>query len=159
LSNFTQTHHLALDSKGRLVIPATFRKEAAPEILLGDFYISPEKDGYLTVRPDPEWSDFISFVKRSKVTTAKKKSYLKYLNALSQKTKIDGQNRLVLSPQMRKALGIKKDEGRVELIVVGAGDYFEILKLEDFEGEDAMLEAASDLRDEMESLVDEFPQE
>ena len=152
---FYQIHDNALDERGRIFMPATFRRDVAPEILAGDFHITPEKDGHLIVRPRFEWEAFIARIKRAQVESRVKTDYLKALNALSQKTQLDRQNRLVLSAQMRKALGVRPDEGRVELAIVGAGDYFEIWRAENFEGEDALLEKASDLRDRIESVIDE----
>ena len=152
---FYQIHDNAMDDRGRIFMPATFRRDVPADILCGDFHITPEKDGHLVVRPKFEWEANIARIKRAQVESRVKKEYLKALNALSQKTQLDRQNRLVLSPQMRKALGVQPDEGRIELAIVGAGDYFEIWRAENFEGDESLLEKASELRDRIESVIDE----
>jgi len=152
---FYQIHNNAMDERGRIFMPAAFRHDVPPEVIRGDFHITPEQDGHLVVRPHQEWEAYIGRIKRARVESRIKTDYLKALNALSQKTQLDRQNRLVLSPQMRKALGVKSDEGRVELAIVGAGDYFEIWRADGFEGEQVLLERASQLRDQIESVVDE----
>jgi len=159
LSYFHQIHYVTMDDKGRIFMPAAFRHDAPPEILAGNFHMSPEKGGYLTARPKVEWEAYLKFIKRTKISAAKKNKYLKYLNALSQKTNLDRQNRLVLTPQLRKAMGLEADHGKVNLALLGAGEYFEIYIAENFVGEDAMLEEASLLREEIESVIDDFPEE
>lgn len=155
MSIFHQIHYNAMDEKGRVVIPATFRRDAPPEILAGEFHITPEKDGHLIVRPKPEWERFLNRIRRASVKSSVKAEYIKIMNALSQKTSLDRQNRLVMSPQLRRKMDIAPEDGRVELAIVGAGDYFEIWRSDRFEGEDAMLDKAALLLDEIDSVIDD----
>ncbi len=152
VSYFNQIHYNTLDEKGRIVIPAVFRHDATPEILAGDFRITPDPNGYLTVRPESEWLTYLEYIQGLNWIIGKKRRFLRGLHALSQKTSLDRQNRLVLSPQMRKALGLEDNHGSVEMAIIGAGTYFELYLSETFEGEESLLDQVSALRDEVEGI-------
>lgn len=147
-----------MDDKGRIFMPAAFRRDAPPEILASEFHVSPEKEaergGFLIARPHEEWKSHLESIQRAPVPRRTIREYLKIQNALSQKTTLDRQNRLVLSPQMRTALNLEAEHGKVELVLVGAGTYFEIWLADRFEGEEALLDKAMELRDQLDSVID-----
>ncbi len=155
MSYFYETHQNTLDDKGRLVIPAAFRRDAPPEILAADMMVTPHKEGYLEVRPDEEWQKYIEFVKQQPVSAKVKREYLRALYSTSQRVRIDRQNRLMLSPRLRKVVTGTEDPGKAEVILLGAGTYFEIRPTDSFEGEDAMIEKVTDLRDQVEEAIGE----
>ena len=55
---FIGTHSAVLDEKSRMVMPAGFRKDNQPEVLNGDFYITPHREGFLVVRPAVIWNKY-----------------------------------------------------------------------------------------------------
>lgn len=158
VSYFHQIHTVTMDDRGRLFMPSAFRHDAPPEVLAGDFHISPEKDqdrgGYLVVRPHGEWQGHLKAIEASPLPRKAIKEYLKIQNALSQKTTLDRQNRLVLSPQMRDMLGLDADSGKVDVVLVGGGRFFEIWLAERFEGVDTMVDRSAELRELFESIQD-----
>ncbi|HEB83517.1 MAG TPA: hypothetical protein ENI92_00805 [Bacteroidetes bacterium] len=155
MSYFHQIHFNTLDEKGRIVIPAAFRRDAPPEILASDFWISPDREGFLTVRPDPVWKRYVAFVESLSLDVRTKRSYLRGLHATVQRTSIDRQNRLVLAPQMRKVLTGERNNDKEEVVIVGSGTYFELWPRDRFEGEDTILDTLSKLRDQVEGIVGE----
>ncbi len=155
MSYFYETHTNTLDEKGRLVIPAAFRRDAPAEVLDADMMVTPHKEGYLEVRPEEEWQKYIEFVKSQPVSAKLKREYLRVLHSTSQRVRVDKKNRLMLSPWSRKHLLGGDENGKAEVILLGAGTYFEIRTADTFEGEDAMVAKVTDLRDEVEDAIGE----
>jgi division/cell wall cluster transcriptional repressor MraZ len=151
---FQGVHYNTMDEKGRVVMPAGFRRDVPPEVLEGDFYLTPEPEGHLMVRPREEFEDTMRRIKRSPLETRVKKQYIRRINQLTQRTSLDKQNRLVLTPMMRRRLGLE-EAGKSEVVILGCGDWFEIWHPENYEGEEEMLASMVDLRDQVESVVDD----
>ena len=152
---FYQHHHNTLDEKGRIFMPAAFRRDAPPDVLAGEFLVTPEPDGHLIVRPKAVWDAFIEEIRTQPgLSRGERNELLTVMYSLAQAASIDRQNRLVLSPQTRKALGIAPDEGKVDLILVGAGSQFEIWRADRWVGEEVMLKRAGELLDKFNSYVD-----
>jgi len=155
VSFFYQHHRNALDAKGRVFMPAAFRRDAPPEILAGEFLVTPEPDGHLIVRPKTVWDSFIEEIRtQSGLSRGERNELLTVMYSLAQTASIDRQNRLVLSPQTRKALGISPEEGKVDLVLVGAGTHFEIWRADRWAGENVMLQRAGELLDKFNSYTD-----
>lgn len=155
MSLFFQVHHNTLDEKGRVFMPASFRRDALPEILAGEFVVTPDRRGFLVVRPRVVWDEYIETIKRTPgVSRGEKDDYLALLYGLAQSASIDRQNRMVFSQQTRKALGVPVDEGKMELVLQGAGDHFRVWRAEQFEGEEALLDRAASLQERFDAVVD-----
>lgn len=154
MSYFHQIHHATLNEKGRFVIPAAFRHDTPPNILRGDLRISPMPEGNLIVRPEHVWKTYVESIKHARVAIHVKQRYIRALHATVQRAQLDSQNRLFLAPQMRHALGLQSDHGRVNIVIVGAGNSFEIWESSKYEGDEKLLAEMSKLREEIESTVD-----
>ena len=110
-------------------MPAGFRKDNQPEVLNGDFYITPHSEGFLIVRPMVIWEKYKgSIMADNGIDSVQKRN--------SVKTRLDGQHRIVLNQNLRKKLELADDGPRHKLVVVGCGDFLEIWPEALYRGED-----------------------
>ncbi|MFO7606261.1 MAG: hypothetical protein R6W72_08185 [Desulfurivibrionaceae bacterium] len=134
---FIGTHGAVLDDKFRMVMPAGFRKDNPPEVLNGDFYITPHREGFLIVRPALIWEKYKSSIMAdSGIDNVQKRKFVRLLCNNSMKIKLDGQHRIVLNQGLRQKLEFTTDEPRQKIVVVGCGDFLEIWPEDIYRGED-----------------------
>lgn len=134
---FIGTHGAVLDDKFRMVMPAGFRKDNPPEVLNGDFYITPHREGFLIVRPALIWEKYKSSIMAdSGIDNVQKRKFVRLLCNNSMKIKLDGQHRIVLNQGLRQKLEFPTDEPRQKIVVVGCGDFLEIWPEDIYRGED-----------------------
>ncbi|MCA1765632.1 MAG: hypothetical protein LC633_05210 [Desulfobulbaceae bacterium] len=134
---FIGTHGAVLDDKFRMVMPAGFRKDNPPEVLNGDFYITPHREGFLIVRPALIWEKYKSSIMADNgIDNVQKRKFVRLLCNNSMKIKLDGQHRIVLNQGLRQKLEFSTDEPRQKIVVVGCGDFLEIWPEDIYRGED-----------------------
>ncbi len=114
---FTGTHRVRVDEKGRLAIPAGFRKQL-PE----GSYISIGQDGTLTIYPPEQWAALARQLE-SPLPSQDQRALARTLFSMSQSAEFDGQGRVVLSSEQRRLAGI---EPRSTAVVIGGGARVEI---------------------------------
>ncbi len=114
---FTGAHRVRVDEKGRLAIPAGFRKQL-PE---GSF-VSVGLDRVLAIYPPEVW-DALAQELRSPLQGPDQRALARTLYSLSNSFEPDGQGRITLSPESRRAAGIEVSSTAV---VIGRGSRVEI---------------------------------
>lgn len=114
---FTGAHRVRVDEKGRLAIPAGFRKQL-PE---GSF-LSVGLDRVLAIYPPEVW-DALAQQLRSPLQGPDQRALARTLYSLSNSFEPDGQGRITLSPESRRAAGI---EASSTAVVIGSGSRVEI---------------------------------
>ncbi len=114
---FTGAHRVRVDEKGRLAIPAGFRKQL-PE---GSF-VSVGLDRVLAIYPPEVW-DALAQELRSPLQGPDQRALARTLYSLSNSFEPDGQGRITLSPESRRAAGI---EASSTAVVIGSGSRVEI---------------------------------
>ncbi|HZV51797.1 MAG TPA: division/cell wall cluster transcriptional repressor MraZ [Candidatus Dormibacteraeota bacterium] len=114
---FWGSHRVRVDEKGRLAIPATFRRQL-PE---GSF-ISIGQDGVLTIYPPDQWERLASRLQDPLLAPAQRAlSRALFSNAVA--CEFDAQGRVGLSAEQRRLAGI---EPRSTACVIGNGSRVEI---------------------------------
>ena len=114
---FTGAHRVRVDEKGRLAIPATFRKQL-PE---GSF-VSVGLDRVLAIYPPEVWEALAAEL-RSPLQGPDQRALARTLYSLSNSFEPDAQGRITLSPESRRAAGI---EAPATAVVIGSGSRVEI---------------------------------
>ncbi len=114
---FTGSHRVRVDEKGRLAIPAGFRKQL-PE---GSF-VSVGLDRVLAIYPPEVW-DALAQELRSPLQGPDQRALARTLYSLSDSFEPDGQGRITLSGESRRAAGI---EAPSTAVVIGSGSRVEI---------------------------------
>jgi MraZ protein len=136
---FTGTFRPRVDEKGRLAIPASFRRQL-PE---GSF-LSVGQDRVLTIYPPDQW-EALSERLRDPLLGPEQRALSRALYSTAAACEFDGQGRISLGAEQRRLAGI---ELRSTVAVIGNGSRVEIWAQDRWNGyaEDAM-ERFTDLAD------------
>ena len=108
---------MRVDDKGRLAIPATFRKQLAE----GSF-VSIGQDQVLAIYPPDLWAALAQEL-RSPLPGPDQRALARTLYPMSDSFEPDGQGRISLQPEQRRVAGI---ESPSTVVVIGTGSRVEI---------------------------------
>jgi MraZ protein len=124
---FMGTFRHTLDSKGRVAVPAQFRKDLGAGSVVG---VGP--DDRLMIWPADEWQKVAERFSRGATTPSEERRYIRQLFANARELELDGQGRMLLSPQHRDFGGITDTA-----VFVGANTCVEVIGAERWDAEDA----------------------
>jgi MraZ protein len=114
---FVGTHRVRVDEKGRLAVPAVFRKQ-----LTEGSYISIGPDNVLTIYPPDQWAALAARL-TSPLPSPDTRALSRALFSMALLCEFDSQGRVMLSQEQRRQAGI---EPRSTVAVVGGGSRVEI---------------------------------
>jgi MraZ protein len=114
---FTGTYRVRVDEKGRLAIPAAFRKQL-PE---GSF-VSLGLDSVLAIYPPDLWASLAESL-LSPLQGPDQREVARTLYSLSEAFEPDGQGRIILRPEQRRLAEIDSPSS---VVVIGTGSRVEI---------------------------------
>jgi len=126
---FRGNHPTRVDEKGRLKIPAEF-KRVIDEKYGQQFYITSLDGKIAQVYPFEEWERIEQKLAGLSTFNPTKKKFLDRTNYWGQQVEMDGQGRLLLPQLLREAAQIKG-----EVAVVGYQKYLEVRNLEAYRQE------------------------
>ncbi|TGD25315.1 transcriptional regulator MraZ [Companilactobacillus suantsaicola] len=113
---FMGEFHHALDNKGRIIIPAKFRK------LLGDeFVITRGMDGCLFGYPMEQWDKLEGQLDKLPLTKKDARAFTRFFYSAAAEVEFDKQGRINLSAPLIKFAKLTKN-----CVIVGVSDRFEI---------------------------------
>ena len=121
---FRGTHLTRLDEKGRLKVPAEFKRLIDERYSL-EFYITSVDGRVAQVYPFEEWQKIEEKLSRLSNFNPTKKKFLNRTNYYGQLVEMDGQGRLLIPALLRESAGIKG-----EVAVVGNLTYLEVQNIE-----------------------------
>lgn len=121
---FRGNHPTRVDEKGRLKVPAEF-KRVVDEKYGQQFYITSLDGKSAQVYPFEEWERIEEKLSRLSTFNPTKKKFLDRTNYYGQQVEIDGQGRLLIPQLLREAADLKG-----EVAVIGNLTYLEIRNLE-----------------------------
>lgn len=106
----------SIDIKGRLIIPAKFRKE------LGDvFYITKGMDHCLFVYPEEEWQMVGEKIGSLSLARKEARAIQRLFYSGAMEAQLDKQYRVLIQPNLREYAGIDK-----EVVLIGIANRIEI---------------------------------
>ena len=112
-----------LDAKGRIIVPAKFKKN------LGDtFVLSLGLDGCLYIFPNDQWENFIKELDDLPGTDKKVRTIRRAFMSLSADCEIDKQGRVLIPTELRTKAKITK-----EAVFVGVGHKIELWDKKQYE--------------------------
>jgi MraZ protein len=114
---FTGTYRVRVDEKGRLAIPASFRRQ-----LPDGSFISIGQDAVLTIYPPDQWESLGDRL-RDPLLGPEQRALSRALYATASPCEFDGQGRVSLGAEQRRLAGI---EPRSTVAVIGNGGRVEI---------------------------------
>jgi MraZ protein len=123
MAAFIGTHTHTLDEKGRVSIPAQFRRQLTPE----DIYLNMGMEGCLVLYPSQRWQELeekLLSQPRSKKTRYLYRSLAQNLKAVS----VDSQGRISIPAELAKKAGITG-----EVMFLGRFDVIELWHPERYE--------------------------
>ena len=126
---FRGNHPTRVDEKGRLKIPAEF-KRVIDEKYSTQFYITSLDGKVAQIYPFEEWETIEQKLAGLSTFNPTKKKFLSRVNYWGQQAEMDGQGRLLLPQLLREAAQIKG-----EVAVVGYHEYLEVRNLEAYRQE------------------------
>ena len=131
---FTGEQDSRMDSKGRVSIPATFRRVLD---LGNDVDLGPRTHLFLVYGwPDRDWVAGYSAVGYQKLIDLIRtfdEGSDDHLVAKSARVDVDDDGRIVMPPAVRKKLGVTVDDGAADLHFHGSIDNFQLWKLATYE--------------------------
>lgn len=137
---FRGSHITRVDEKGRLKLPAEFKRQIDEEYG-GQFYIT-SRDGKVgEIHPMREWEEFEKKLAGVPSFNPAKQKLLKWINYFGQTAEMDGQGRVLLPQTLREKANL------VSEVVVSGNEGF--LKVENHQGYEQGLEAMT-IDDQME---------
>jgi len=126
---FRGNHPTRVDEKGRLKVPAEF-KRVLDEKYGQQFYITSLDGKVAQVYPFEEWERIEQKLAGLSTFNPTKRKFLDRTNYWGQQVEIDGQGRLLMPQLLREAAGLKG-----EVAVTGMLTYLEVRNLEGYRRE------------------------
>ena len=126
---FRGNHPTRVDEKGRLKVPAEFKREV-DEKYGNQFYITSFDGKSALVYPFEEWQQIEDKLSRLSTFNPTKKKFLNRTNYYGQVVEMDGQGRLLVPALLRDAAEIKGD-----VAVLGNLTFLEVRNMAGFKKE------------------------
>ena len=116
---FLGEYEIPVDAKGRIFIPAEFRKKL-PEEAEDTFVVVRGLDGCLAAYPQHVWAGIAKQMMRLPPTEKKSRIYVRSMLSQAAEVKLDRQGRVLVPRKLLDRAGIKE-----AMIVIGALDKLE----------------------------------
>lgn len=126
MQNFLGEIECTLDVKGRMMIPARFRR-LVPEDTGSIYVVSMGKERCLNLFPLHEWNETIVSKLQEMPPGPDKRNAIRFFSSRSSTLKIDKTGRIAIPSPLLDAIGNPK-----KVMVVGALNYMEIWSLDEY---------------------------
>jgi MraZ protein len=127
---FRGNHPARVDEKGRLKVPAEFKRVVDQKYSGGQYYITSLDGRRAQIYPFEEWQRIEEKLARLSTFNPTKKKFLDCTNYYGQAVEMDNQGRLLVPSLLREAAQVKG-----EVAVVGMLTYLEVRNLEAYRKE------------------------
>jgi MraZ protein len=123
MSEFTGTHVHTLDDKGRVSVPAAFRRQLTGE----DLYLNLGMDGCLVIYPPEKWERVRRSLDGLSRSQSRQRYFLRRFARFLHPVTIDGQGRISIPSDLLRQAGISS-----EIVFLGQFDSIELWSTERF---------------------------
>ncbi len=123
---FRGNHPARVDEKGRLKMPADFKRRV-DETYGNQFYVTSKDGRRAEIYPLPEWEKIEARLAEIPSMNPAKKKFLDVTNYYGQMTEMDAQGRMLLPQLLRESAKVT-----AEVVVLGAQTYLEVVNHDDF---------------------------
>ena len=126
MASFYGRYDYTIDQKGRVNVPARFRKAAgagADE----RYVITLGLDQCIYVYPPEQWTEIQEKLRRLSSDLPEERFYIRTISSHASDSRVDAQGRISISRSLLEMLGIEKD-----VVIVGAHDHIEIWRPETY---------------------------
>lgn len=142
---FRGNHPARVDDKGRLKLPAEFKRRV-DEVYGPQFYITSKDGRRAEIYPIREWEKVEEKLAQIPSMNPAKKKFLDVTNYYGQMAELDAAGRLLLPQILRESAKVT-----AEVVVLGAQTYLEVVNHDDFR---AKLDAEPLSENDMAALAD-----
>jgi MraZ protein len=125
---FYGTYRHAVDAKGRVALPAQYRRDLAGAVL------APGSENRLVIRPAHEWEAHERRYRLTEENSPQGRLFLRHLYSEARNVELDAQGRILLSPEHRAFARIAD-----RAVFVGVSNVVEIVGEEVWDAETASL--------------------
>ena len=127
---FRGNHPTRVDEKGRLKVPAEFKRVIDEKYSSAQFYITSLDGTVAQLYPFEEWERIEQKLASLSTFNPTKKKFLSRVNFYGQEVEMDGQGRLLIPQLLRQSADIKG-----EVAVMGNLTYLEVRNIETLQTE------------------------
>lgn len=120
MSSFKGSYSYAVDSKGRISMPARLRKYVAPEAN-DSFVVTRGFEKCLFVYPLDEWNSLEKSIRSLSPSIPKHRFFVRLLLQQAVESQLDGQSRITIPKDLLQLASIEN-----EVLIVGALERFEL---------------------------------
>ena len=122
----------AVDAKGRVAIPAQFRRDLTGAV------VAPGSEGRLVIRPAAEWSAYVEQFRLTASSSPEERLFMRRLYAGARELELDGQGRILLHADHRAFAGITD-----RAVFVGMSNVVELVSEQAWDAEGESMTPAS----------------
>ena len=113
---FIGEYQHAMDEKGRVAIPAKFRKSLA-----GGVVVTRGIESHLYIYPKEKWGELAAKLSKLPINQANSRAFSRHMLGGAAEAEIDGQGRILIPEYLREHAGITN-----EVVMVGIYDRIEV---------------------------------
>jgi MraZ protein len=124
---FRGSHITRVDEKGRLKLPAEFKRQIDEEYG-GQFYITSRDGRVAEIHPMREWEEFEKKLAGVPTFNPAKQKLLKWINYFGQLAEMDGQGRVLLPQTLREKASLM-----AEVVVYGCEGHLKVENHDQYE--------------------------
>jgi MraZ protein len=121
------SHTAKIDDKGRIKIPAGFKRYLDEKYGRPDFYVTSLNGHCARVYPLSEWEEIENELMRKPPTDPSRQKFLDHTSYFGQMQQVDAQGRVLIHPLLRNEAGLQGD-----VTVIGYLTYLEVWNAERF---------------------------
>jgi MraZ protein len=127
---FYGTFRHAVDSKGRVALPAQFRRDLAGAV------VAPGSENRLVIRPSADWHEYEQHFRLTAESDSAQRLFMRHLYARAREVELDAQGRILLTPEHRSFARIAE-----RAVFVGVSNVVEVVGEEVWDAETGSLDA------------------
>ena len=142
--SYQGTYNYSVDHKGRIAVPAKFRKVLLPEAD-STYVVTKGFDKCLSLYSLDQWMDFADSLAKLPKTKKRSRNVVRWFMANAERVQVDSQGRIKIPQHLLEYAGVKKDA-----VIIGVYDRMEIWNRKDYEENAGAVEET--IEEDLESL-------
>jgi len=142
--NYQGTYYYSVDHKGRIAVPAKFRKVLLPEAD-STYVVTKGFDKCLSLYSLDQWMNFADSLAKLPKTKRRSRNVVRWFMANAERVLVDSQGRIKIPQHLLEYAGVKKDA-----VIIGVYDRMEIWNRKDYEENAGAVEET--IEEDLESL-------
>lgn len=110
-----------VDEKGRVKVPADFRRDLAERFGPGDFFVTSIKADCALIYPSRAWETIQENISKEPPSNDSIRKFRRATSYFGQRASMDPQGRILIHPRLRVEVGIEDD-----VLIIGQPNHLEV---------------------------------